>query len=162
MTFNATFNERAETMSRTEAKQLARRMGLDWSAVVAAFDGLRAEQKAAREFEWSVRQMAWSSYAWTPACREFWRHGMQKRFARAFGDGDRTLIPRFDVVAQCIAAEWPALNRDGDPGEALFELLARPFDRLPTAGETWVEALRMSENTIDDVSFDVVPSDEPF
>lgn len=151
-------------MTKQQARTAARRLGLDWSTVEATFDGLRAQQRIDREYEWSVRQMAWAFYAWTPACREFWRHGMQRRFKVAFSDGDRTMIPRFDVVAQYIAAEWPALNRNGDPAEALYELLAAPFNRLPTADETWDEAIRIAETTVcDDVAFDVAAfSDHPF
>ena len=148
-------------MTRSEAKTTAKALGLKWSTVEATFRELRIQQKADREFEWSVRRMCWSFYAWTEGCLEFWRHGMQRRFARAFGEGDRTLVPRFDVVAHYIAAEWPALGRDGDPSEALFELIAKPHNALPSVEETWDEAIQLAETG--DVSFDVsLCSSEPF
>lgn len=87
-----------------------------------------------------MRRDAWEGQ--TPkGCHGFWRHGWQVRYPRAFGEGDRTNIPGFDDLAQAIACEYPELNREDDPAEALFEFLSQPHNCLPSAEETWDEAI---------------------
>lgn len=131
-------------MTRDEARRAARAARLDWATVEATCRGLRQMAREALETDWAIRAMVWRAYAWSPACRPFWRIGMRRRFVRAFGDGDRTLIPGFDVVAQYVAAEFPELGRGDDPAEALFELLSRDCPRLPESGELWAQALELA------------------
>lgn len=119
-------------------------------AVVDAYRVLREEQSIAGSRERELRQHVWNWYAWTPGCREFWRHGMWRKFRRAFSDGDRTLIPNFDVVAQCLAPRFPEFlggnnaAAGDDPAARLFDLIAAPCKRLPTAEELADQAAEMA------------------
>src|SRR5688572_5889593 len=88
---------------------------------------------------WARR--VWSAYAHSEGSKDFWRHGMTKRFPRAFGDGDRTLIPGWDVVAQYVAGVYPQFQREDDPSESVFGFIARPYNPIPSADETWDAAL---------------------
>jgi hypothetical protein len=67
---------------------------------------------------------------------------MQRRFPRAFADGDRTLIPGFDVMADGLKYEFPQFDND-DPAEAVFEYLQRDAIRLRPAPVVYRDALEL-------------------
>lgn len=119
----------------------ARRRGIAPAALEDAVREMQAAERMSREREEQLRQDVWARYAWTRGCLSFWRHGMRKRFRRAFGDGDRTLIPKFDDVAKALASHYPEYLGDGeavsgnDCAERLYDLLAAPMRRLTPLAE---------------------------
>lgn len=123
-----------------ELKREAKRAGIAWADVEATYRMLRQEKDDAREHEAEIRRQAWARVA-TEGSQAFWRHGFAKRFDRAFGAGDRTLIPRFDEIADGLAYTFPELAEGGDPAEKLYELLAAPFSPRRPNEEVYREAL---------------------
>ena len=124
-----------------EIREQAKELGLMQSQIAEVYRELRSQQRLELDWEWSIRKRVWEIHAYTPGSREFWRHGMQVKYPRAFGDGDMTLIPNWDTTAQSIACEFPGFAADGNTSEELFQIIARPHTRLPTALETWQQAL---------------------
>lgn len=133
-------------MTRTEARREAKTAGLEWSNVEATYRELRIQQRVDRQLDCEVRQYVWNAYAYTEGSRDFWRHGMQKRFPKAFGDGDRTMIPNFDVVADDVAQAFPLFGRDNDPAATLFDFIAAPYNPIPSAEETWEDAIELAKS----------------
>jgi hypothetical protein len=130
-------------------RQAARKHRLPSGDLADAYDVVRQQCRDERERAVLLRQAVWQHYAWTEGCLPFWRHGMQRRFPRAFGAGDRTLIPGFDVVAQVLAPEFPEFLGDNnaaagdDPAARLFDFLAADYVPLPTAAELLQQAVAL-------------------
>lgn len=143
--------------AKREARREADERGIPFDVVEATYRELRAMERESRVAGWELRREAWER-AVPVGCHPFWRHGFAVRFPRAFGDGDRTLIPRFDELADELAEEFPWLMRADDPAEALFEFLAEPHDTLPSAAETWERAIHECDAEpapdSDDVAFE--------
>jgi len=125
----------------SEIRAEARANRVDLDELRAEYAGLRELARQEREWLWDLRKRVWSLYAWTPKCRPFWQHGLHRKFAKAFAEGDRTNIPRWDDVAQSMAEECPELRGVEDPAERLFELLREPHEKMPPTAETWALAL---------------------
>jgi len=125
-----------------ELKRQAKANGIRWSDVLDAYRGLRQQQRCEREYDAEIRKIVWRSYQYTPNCLDFYRIGMQRRFPRAFADGDRTLIPGFDVVVDGLKYSFPQFDVD-DPAEAVFDYLAREPVRMPDTFTTWREAYEL-------------------
>lgn len=100
------------------------------AALRQALAMLREQSREHRQREWLLRQAVWSFYAWTDRCLPFWRHGMKRRFPRAFASGDRTLIPRFDEVAQALAQEFPEATSN-QPHQRVRGIIPAGFPRVP-------------------------------
>lgn len=122
-------------------RRLARKLRVPLGVLTDTYRELRAYEKQSREWDWTLRRRVWENYSYSRASNDFWRHGMHVRFPRAFGDGDRTMIPRWDETAAELAESFPELAIDGDPSERLFEIIARPYEPLATAEELWRQAL---------------------
>lgn len=154
--------------NKTHYRREAKRLGLDWPTVEETYRRLRQLQREEREGEWTIRRWAWQMM--TPrGCWDFWRHGFHVRWPWAFGEGDRDCIPGLDVVAQELSFYFPELAIDDDPTETLYELLAKPHNKLPSADETWQQAIEMCRDgeclavgTTDDFAFGANVDNEPF
>lgn len=140
----------------TTIRREAKSRGLRWSDVVDCYRGIRAQFKISRDYDAEIRKAVWSRYQYTPNCLEFYWCGMQRRFPRAFSDGDRTLIPGFDTAADGIKYEFPQFDVD-DPAEALFEFLQTDPIRMPPAEVHYREALELvsAGDTAESVDADV-------
>jgi hypothetical protein len=138
-------------------RKQAKELGIPLAVLQDTYRELRAYERQSREWDWAIRERAWAPYAYSRDCVRFWRHGLQTRYARAFGEGDRTLIPRWDETADEIAMEFPELAIDGDPAEKLFEYVARPYEPLPSADETWAQALDVCLERVADWAADAEP-----
>ena len=129
-------------MPTYKVRQLQRRahkLGISWSDVCDAYHELRASQREGCEHENALRQRAWEKMV-TPGSHPFWRHGFYVRWPRAFAEGDRTLIPGFDVVADGLSYEFPELRGENDPAATLYDILCKPYVRMPDRDKTWQQA----------------------
>ncbi|OGT59932.1 MAG: hypothetical protein A3E01_10840 [Gammaproteobacteria bacterium RIFCSPHIGHO2_12_FULL_63_22] len=142
---------------RAEIKKQAKKLGIPLDVVADTYRELRAYERQARDWEWTIRRRVWEMYSYSPESNEFWRHGMHVRYARAFGEGDRTLIPRWDETADELAMEFPELAVDGDPAERLFEFIARRYEPLPTAEDTWKQAVDVCLERVAEWAVDAEP-----
>jgi hypothetical protein len=121
-------------------KALAKSRGIRWVDVKAMARDLRALESFEREQDREIRQSVWRRYMYTAHCIEFWRHGMQRRFPHAFGDGDRDSIPGFDCVAKTVASEFPQFDCE-DPAESVWNYIAADYIRAKSAAEIHRDAL---------------------
>lgn len=130
-------------------RRQAKELGLDWNAVQVTYRDLRAFQRVEREADWAVRKRFFELYARSEDEMRWWRYP-ERLFPRAFGEGDRTNIPGFDDAAKTIACEFPEFDCD-DPAERLFEFLQTEWVRVPSADETYEEAIQLClESPADD------------
>lgn len=114
-----------------ELRSEANSRGLSWSDVDAAYRELKAIEQDKRAHPNDVRQTAWMfATASTPGSWDFWRHGFSSRWGRKVAEGDHTLVPGYDELAQSIAAEFPEYARE-DGTERLFDFLFSPYDKMP-------------------------------
>lgn len=135
----------------------AKEQGIRIDVLRGVYRELRAHERQSREWEWTIRRRVWEQYSYSRESNDFWRHGMHVRYSRAFGEGDRTLIPRWDETADELAEEFPELAIDGDPAERLFEFIHRPYEPLPSAEETWAIALEVCLERVAAVAADAEP-----
>lgn len=142
---------------RAEIRKHAKELGIPQAVLRDTYAELRAYERQARDWEWTLRRRVWEMYAYSRESHDFWRHGMHVRYARAFGEGDRTLIPRWDETADELAGEFPELASDGDPAEKLFEIIAQRYQPLPTSAETWRQAIDLCLSRVADWAADAVP-----
>ena len=133
----------------TEIRQEARRRGLDWAAVEAAYREVKAMEREKREHPNEIRASAWMLYtASSPGCWDFWRHGFLARFGHRLARGaDHTIIPGYDEIAQQIATMYPDFAGDDDTAR-LWDFLLSPYDRLPSREEMYRKALELAEGFI--------------
>jgi len=131
--------------TQTTYRRKAKELGISWETLLDTYRELRVHERQSRERAWKMRRRAWK-FMTSEGCHGFWRHGFQARYPKAFGEGDRENIPGFDVCSQVVAAEFPELNQDNDPAEALFDFLSQPHDKLPSSEETWEEAIEIILN----------------
>jgi len=137
----------------TDVKQEAKSRNIRWTEIKRVASELRQLARQEREWEWSLRRRVWEFYAYTRDSLPFWRHGMKSRFRRAFEDGDMTLIPRFDDVAQSIACEFPELSNKDDISQWLFEFLREPHNTLPSLESFYAQALELCSDETTAVPF---------
>jgi hypothetical protein len=139
-----------------------RRAAQTWGLTSAQLRDLYVEfrqlARQEREWLWNLRKRVWERYAYSPASRPFWRHGLQRRFADAFTDGDHAAIPGWDDVAQSMACEFPELLHTENVAQRLYDLLKAPHDRLPSVEATWQAVLDYCESHRDQL----VPEAAPF
>ena len=136
-----------------EFYQEARARGLKWPDVIAVYRELKQTERDRREYPNAIRSTAWMiATASTPGSWPFWRHGFASRWGRKVAEGDHTLVPGYDEIAQQIATAFPEYAGD-DGTERLFDFLFSPYDRLPSRAEMLRKALDLAEhwlNTGDD------------
>jgi len=142
--------------SISEVKANAKAAGVRWSDVVELYRELRSMERPAVEHDHEIRRAIWEQYCWTPGCAQFWFVGMERRFPRAFADGDRTLIPRFDEMADGLAMSYPQFACD-DPSEKVWDFLTSPPQRFTEAGKLYSDALEMILHDRVEVGCDAVP-----
>lgn len=142
--------------TRRDIRRRCKLAGIPFATVEETYQELRILHRENRRHSWEMRQRAWEEMV-PKGCHPFWRHGWHVRYPYAFGEGDVTNIPGFDRVAQAISWEFPELNRDGDPTTALYEFLAQPHDRMPTAEDTWQEAADIVLGDLEDSETETVP-----
>lgn len=119
----------------TEWRQRAEELGLRWEDVQAEYRDIRRFEYDCRSYGWHLRYLVGQAYG-VPNL------GILKgRYRRAFEGGDRDMLPRFDEVADGLALQFPDLARDGDPAEALWNIIAANWDDMPPADESWSEAI---------------------
>lgn len=138
-------------------RQQAKELGIPLAVLRDTYRELRAYERQSRDWEWTIRRRVWEQYSYSRESNDFWRHGMHVRFARAFGEGDRTLIPRWDECADELAMEFPELAIDGNPAEKLFDLIHRRYEPLPSAEQTWAQALDVCLERVADWAADAEP-----
>jgi hypothetical protein len=132
-------------MTTIQARRWAKKEGIPWGRLLSAYRELRILARTERDREWEMRRTAWQkmrpSGSW-----DFWRHGFQDRYRRAFTGGDQNDIPGFDELAADMGRMFPELAVGGDPASKLFEFLAQPHNTLPTSEETWAEVVELYES----------------
>lgn len=106
---------------------------------------LRIPFDVAESYFAQERELADADHARRKALRA-WIHSryggpaaFYSRFHRGRG-GDFATIPQWDVWAAAAAAEWPEIVGGDDPAQALWDFIASPADRAPTAAELWGRA----------------------
>lgn len=111
-------------------RRLARKAGVAWRDVLGCYADLRALNQLERAADSVTRREVWECYSYGPEYQSFWRHGMRIRFPRAFADGDMTLIPRWDEVADSLG--WDA--------QELFDFIGTDYVRRKSRAELLDEA----------------------
>jgi len=122
-------------MKPSEMKERAAAAGLDWPAVKAIYDEMRAAERAAIERPIEARRIAYAALGHG--------HGGRWKLANrhATTDGDMANVRHFDDVARELAAtELPELGAD-DPAAELWALVTGEAPTLPPAAETFERAL---------------------
>ena len=122
-------------MKPSEMKERADAAGLDWPAVKAIYDELRAAERAAIERPIEARRIAYAALGHA--------HGGRWKLANrhATTDGDMANVRHFDDVARELAAtELPELG-EADPAAELWALVNGDAPELPPAVETFERAL---------------------
>lgn len=128
----------------------AKRRGIRWSQVLAAYGEIKAGEIAAREHANELRRQAWTSYTATkPYAWEFWRIGFRTRFGRLVDAADYKAIPGYDVLHQEVAASFPEFA-DDTGCERLWAFLLSPYDPLPRRAELLERALERAEQLAQD------------
>ena len=129
-----------------EFRQQARRLGLSWSAVQAAYCQLKQSEREKRERPNAVRQAAWTMVtANTPGSWPFWRHGFCARWGRKIAqDHDYTIVPGYDEISQEVGWYFPEYADDTGT-ERLWDFLFSPHDKLPTREELYRKAIDLAE-----------------
>lgn len=138
---NAELTDRPIRQPMKYYKALAMTRRAKWPNVLRDYHRWKDQDRADRLEDESIRRRAWDAYrAGEPAHQ--WRKGLQRKFARSFGDGDYDSIPGFDTLARDMAYEWPGHfgapsgdyegQADCDHARLLFDYLARPpLNRRP-------------------------------
>lgn len=127
-----------------EIRQEAKRRGVPWAHVRAVYDEIKAGEWARRERPNDVRATAWAcANAHAPGKWEFWRHGFRSQYGARVDRSDYTAIPRYDVLAQELAALFREYAPD-DGCERLWEFLLSPYQRYPAAPGMYAEALEVA------------------
>jgi hypothetical protein len=122
-------------MKPSEMKERAAAAGLDWPAVKAIYDELRAAERASIERPIEARRIAFAALGHG--------HGGRWKLANrhATTDGDLTNVRHFDDVARELSAtELPELGAD-DPAAELWALVNGDAPEMPPAAETFERAL---------------------
>lgn len=134
------------TLRISDLKRIAKRDGLEWSAVCAAADQYLAQETESASRDHGIRKAVYQAYC-HPAKRHlpFWRAIGQwnnPAFNGAFGGGnDYTVIPRWDDVASEIAGQFPELQQNDAVSENLYQLILREPARIPNRREALEHAL---------------------
>jgi hypothetical protein len=128
-------------MSIADVKAEVKARGLKWADVRDCFEWLWEQEREKREHPNAVREYAWQ-IATSPGCWPFWRHGFWKRWGiRLERSGkDYTSIPRYDLIGQAVASEFPEYETH-DGTERLFEFLLSRYDRLPDREKVYRHAM---------------------
>ncbi len=138
-----------------QIRREARRPGVPWSAVRAAYREIKATEIAKREHPNEVRQTAWHMMtAHSPGCWPFWRHGFDSRWGHKLGSaGDYTVVPGYDELAQEVGQIFPEYADDTGT-ERLFDFLFSPYDKLPSRQTMYAQAIELAAaDTPTDVPF---------
>jgi DNA-binding transcriptional MocR family regulator len=123
------------------ARQTADELGIDFRTVQDAYDCLKERDREEKGRKDEVRQVAWS-FA-TNARRgysNFWRHGFRARWGQRYDLGDATNVPRYDLIHQVVASQFPEWDYAG--GECdLMDFLMSPREPFASAADLWQEAI---------------------
>ena len=115
--------------------------GVPWAEVKAAYCQLKDQEIAKRQRPNAVCQDAWIIATFnSPGCWPFWRHGFASRYGQRVERSDLTAVPGYDEIGQQIATEYPEYS-DSAGTERLFEFLMSDYNRLPTSGQLYRQAL---------------------
>lgn len=122
-------------MASDEIKKLqreAKRAGIHWAAVLAAYDQIKAEESAGREHENEVRRHAWFIHrgAARPSKMRFWSCGFAYRYGAIAAAADFKAIAGYDVTAQEVAGRFPEYA-DDEGCERLWSFLLSPYRPMP-------------------------------
>ncbi|QEG40408.1 hypothetical protein [Roseimaritima ulvae] len=136
-----------------ELKRDARVVGIAWRDVQNLADYLQEIDRETKGRDREIRQLAWQvRCGGSRGCWGFWRHGFAKRDGRRYEQGDQTAIPRYDIIHERVAAEFPEYSGDGGE-DRLFEFLFHPCERLLTRRQALADALTELNNTAEPVPF---------
>lgn len=123
----------------------AKRRGLKWSHVLAAYREVKAGEIAAREHANEVRRQAWTSHtARTPWAWPWWRIGFRSRYGRLVDTADYKAIRGYDVLHAEVAATFPEFS-DDDGCERLWSFLLSPYNPLPRREKLLERAIEEAE-----------------
>lgn len=128
-------------MTEKELRQQAKDNGINWATVLEIYAELRAFEQAERDYDAEIRLACWLPYSYNADCNRFWRVGLSNRFPRAFAEGDYTLIPRFDEVADQVRMQFPQF----DTTEKLWDYLTRDFVRMTPRVKLLQQAMDAAE-----------------
>ena len=118
----------------------ARRLGIPWVEVIAAYRMIRADAIASREYLNELRKHSWFLHtASTPYKWDFWRVGFKTVWGVRVDRQDYTAIRGWDTLAQEVAQRFPDY---ADP-DRLFDFLLSPYDPIPPAEDLYWRALEM-------------------
>lgn len=122
-------------MKTHEMKAAAEAAGLDWTAVRAIYDEMRAADREAVQRPTEMRRIAFAALGHG--------HGGRWKLANrhATTDGDAANVRHFDDVARELAAtELPELGCD-DPAAALWAIVTSDATEMPSAADTFSRAM---------------------
>lgn len=125
----------------TRWKAEAKEAGIPWSHVQDCYRDLRKAETERREREDQLRKEAHNRIT-PPGCHEFWRHGLQLKWKRLIQQGgDFDQIRGFDKLVSGMIYQFPELALQDDPAQALFEFLTAPRAPMPSADDTYKQAI---------------------
>lgn len=127
-----------------EVRAECKRLGIPFDAVRDAKRAMQDAERAARERNNEIRQVAWGT-ATSRGCWPFWRFGFRARWGRRYDENDHTAIPGYDLIHQVVASQFPEF--DTPDGECrLFEFLMSPYERFTPPAEMWWQAVQLVAN----------------